>query len=67
MAASKKRIIRKAHPEIILWKDATTGEWLEACRLRWKIQTSATKGKPRGRAFAKKVNGETILGSAGMN
>jgi len=24
----------------------------------WKILASATKGKPRGRAFTKKVNGE---------
>jgi hypothetical protein len=58
MAASIKRIIRKALPEIIRSKDATTGERLEACRLLWKILVSATKGKPRGRAFAKRVNGE---------
>jgi hypothetical protein len=58
MAASIKRIICKALPEIIQNKDATTGERLEACRLLWKIRASATKGKPRGRAFAKRVNGE---------
>jgi hypothetical protein len=58
MAASIKRILRKALPEIIQSKDATTGERLEACRLLWKILASATKGKPRGRAFAKGVNGE---------
>jgi hypothetical protein len=32
MAASVKRIIRKALPEILQSKDATTGERLEACR-----------------------------------
>ena len=58
MAASIKRIIRKALPEIIQSKDATTSERLEACRLLWKIRTSATNGKPRGRAFAKKAHGE---------
>ena len=58
MAASIKRIIRKALPEIIQSKDATTGERLEACKLLWKIRPSATKGKPRGRAFKKKVNGD---------
>jgi hypothetical protein len=58
MAASIKRIIRKALPEIIQSKDATTGERLEACRLLWKIRASTTKGKPRGRAFTKKVSGE---------
>jgi hypothetical protein len=56
MAASVKRIIRKALPEIIQSRDATTGERLEACRLLLKILASAAKGKPRGRAFAKKVN-----------
>ena len=56
MAASISRIIRKALPEIIQSKDATTGERLEACRLLWKIRTSATKGKPRGRSFEKKGN-----------
>jgi len=55
MAASIKRIIRKALPEIIQSKDATTGERLEACRLLLKILASATKGKPRGRAFLKKA------------
>ena len=45
---SLKRILRKALPEIIRSKDATTGERLEACRLLWKILASATKGKPRG-------------------
>jgi hypothetical protein len=45
-------------PEIIQRKDATTGERLEACRLLWKIQASTTTGKPRGRAFTKKVRGE---------
>jgi hypothetical protein len=54
MAASIKRIICKALPEIIQSKDATTSERLEACRLLWKIRASATKGKPRGRGFAKK-------------
>jgi hypothetical protein len=44
--------------EIIQSKDATTGERLEACKLLLKIQASTTKGKPRGRAFARKVNGE---------
>jgi hypothetical protein len=58
MAASIKRIIRKALPEIIQSRDATTDERLEACRLLLKILASATKGRPRGRAFAKKVNGE---------
>ncbi len=58
MAASIKRIIRKALPEVIRSKDATTGERLEACRLLWKIQASTTKDKPRGRAFIKKVTGE---------
>jgi len=58
MAASITRIIRKALPEIIQSSDATTGERLEACRLLLKILASAAKGKPRGRAFAKKVNGE---------
>jgi hypothetical protein len=55
MAASITRIIRKALPEIIQSKDATTGERLEACKLLWKIRVSATKGKPRGRAFPKKT------------
>ena len=41
--------------QLIQSKDATTSERLE---LLWKIQASATKGKPRGRAFAKKANGE---------
>ena len=59
MAASIKRIICKALPEIIQSKDATTSERLEACRLLWKIRASATKGKPRGRAFTKKVSGES--------
>jgi hypothetical protein len=54
MAASIKRIIRKALPEIIQSRDATTDERLEACRLLLKILASATKGRPRGRAFAKK-------------
>ena len=58
MAASIKRIIRKTLPEIIQSKEATTGERLEACKLLWKILASASKGKPRGRGFAKKVNGE---------
>jgi hypothetical protein len=58
MAASITRIIRKALPEIIQSKDATTGERLEACRLLWKILSSASKGKPRGRAFTKMGNGE---------
>jgi hypothetical protein len=58
MAAAIKRIIRKALPEIIQSKDATTGERLEACRLLWKIRASSTKGKPRGRAFSKKASGE---------
>jgi len=58
MAASIKRIIRKALPEIIQSRDATTDERLEACRLLLKILASATKGRPRGRAFAKKLNGE---------
>jgi len=58
MAASIKRIIRKALPEIIQSKDATTGERLEACKLLWKIGASTMKGKPRGRAFTKKVTGE---------
>ena len=40
MAASIKRIIRKALPEIIQSKDATTGERLEACRLLLKILAS---------------------------
>jgi hypothetical protein len=55
MAASIKRIIRRALPEIIQSKDATTGERLGACRLLWKNLASATKGKPRGRAFPKKA------------
>ncbi len=55
MAASIKRIIRKTLPEIIQSEDATTGERLEACRLLFKILASATKGKPRGRAFPKKA------------
>jgi hypothetical protein len=55
MAASVTRRICKALPEIIQSTDATTGERLEACRLLWKIRASATKGRPRGRAFAKKV------------
>ena len=50
--------IRNALTEIIRSKDATTGERLEACKLLWKLLASATKGKPRGRAFTKKVNGE---------
>jgi len=58
MAASIKRIIRKTLPEIIQSKDATTGERLEVCKLLWKILASASKGKPRGRGFAKKVNSE---------
>ncbi len=58
MAASIKRIICKALPQIIQNKDATIGERLEACRLLWKIRASATKGKPRGRAFTKKVSGD---------
>lgn len=58
MAASIKRIIRKALPEIIQSRDATTGERLEACRLLWKIRSSVTKGKPRGRAFTKIVSGD---------
>jgi hypothetical protein len=58
MAASIKRIIRKALPEIVQSSDATTGERLEACRLLLKILASAAKGKPRGRTFAKKANGE---------
>jgi hypothetical protein len=55
MAASIKRIIRKALPEIIQSKDATTGERLEACKLLLKILASTTKGKPRGRAFPQKA------------
>ena len=58
MAASITRIICKVLPEIIQSKEATTGERLEACKLLWKILTSASKGKPRGRAFVKKVNSE---------
>jgi hypothetical protein len=56
MAASIKGIIRKALPEIIQSKDATAGERLEACKLLLKVLAAATKGKPRGRAFTKKVN-----------
>jgi hypothetical protein len=37
---------------------ATNSERLEAGRLLLKIQASTTKGKPRGRAFTKKVNGD---------
>jgi hypothetical protein len=58
MAGSITRIIRKALPEIIQSKDATTSERLEACRLLWKIRASATKGNRRGTAFAKKSNGD---------
>jgi len=58
MAASISRIIRKALPEIIQSKDATASERLEACRPLRKIRTSATKGNPRGRAFAKKANSD---------
>jgi hypothetical protein len=58
MAASIKRITRKTFSEIIQSKDATTAERLEACRLLWKILASATKGKPRGGAFARKAKGE---------
>jgi len=56
MAASTKRIIRKALPEIIQGKDATTGERLEACRLLWTILASYTEGKPRGKSFTKKAD-----------
>ncbi len=58
MAAGIKRIICKALPEIIQSKDATTSERLEACKLLWKIRASSTEGKPRGRAFTRKMNGE---------
>ena len=51
--------IRLTHyREIIQSKDATTGttgERLEAGKLLWKIRTAATKGKARGRAFAKRA------------
>jgi hypothetical protein len=45
MAASIKRIICKALPDIFHSKDATTGERLEACRLPWKILASAHHGQ----------------------
>jgi hypothetical protein len=61
MAASITRIIRKALPEIIQSKDATTGERLEACKLLWKIRASTTKGKPRGRAFLPKATDGEII------
>ena len=53
--ASTRRIIRKALVEVIESKTATPGELLKACRLLLKMAL-APKGKPRGRAFAKKVN-----------
>jgi hypothetical protein len=55
---SIRRTMRNALAEVIQSKTATTGERLEACKLLLKVPASATKGKPRGRAFAKKVNGE---------
>jgi hypothetical protein len=55
---SVQRTIRKSMLEIIQSQDAATGERLEACRRLLKILASATKGKPRGRALMKKVNGE---------
>jgi hypothetical protein len=55
MAASVRKIIRQALPEIIQSKEATTGERLKACKLLQKIWASDSKGKPRGRAFTKKV------------
>jgi hypothetical protein len=55
MAASIKTIIRRTLPEIIQSKDTTTSEQLDACKLLWKILASATRGKPRGRAFPKKA------------
>ena len=51
--ASTRRIIHKALVEVIEGKTATDGERLKACRLLLKI-ILAPKGKPRGRAFAKK-------------
>ena len=54
---SNRRTIRKSMLEVLESKTATNSERLEASRLLLKI-ASATKGKPRGRAFAKKVNSE---------
>ena len=55
---SIRRTIRKSMFEVLESKTATTGERLKACGLLLKILPSADKGKPRGRAFAKKVNSE---------
>jgi hypothetical protein len=44
--------------KVIQSKTASTGERLEACKLLLKVLASGTRGKPRGRAFAKKVDGE---------
>lgn len=51
--ASTRRVIRKALVEVIQDKAATPGDRLKACRLLLKMSL-APKGKPRGRAFAKK-------------
>jgi hypothetical protein len=51
--ASYRRIIRRALADIIESKAATAGERLKACRSLEKM-ILAPKGKPRGRAFAKK-------------
>jgi hypothetical protein len=53
---SIQRNIRKSLSKIIQNEDATTGERLEACKLLLKINAATTKGKPRGRAFSKKVD-----------
>jgi hypothetical protein len=54
---SIRRAIAKCLREIIESTTATPGERLQACKLLLKNMALGTKGKPRGRAFAKKVNG----------
>jgi hypothetical protein len=56
---SIQRTIRNTLAEVIQSKTSTTDERLKACKLLLKVLASATKGKPRGRGFAKRVNGES--------
>jgi hypothetical protein len=55
---SIRRTIRRSLLEVLESKTATNSERLEAGGLLLKIQASATKSKPRGRAFAKKATGD---------